>query len=92
MNSRFATVRGRSTVPRIACQNRPLTNRSAPSCALVKPVAQNQVPVALVNLGKTRADGEGEIHVKVQADCGKTLSAVVEALSPGRLNPRHVSS
>ena len=39
MNSRFATVRGRNTVLRIACQNRPFMNRSAPSCALEKPVA-----------------------------------------------------
>ncbi len=56
----------------------------------VRRAAQNQIPVAMVNLGKTRADGE--IHVKVQADCGETLTAVVEALSPGRLNSRHVSS
>ena len=56
----------------------------------VRRAAQNQIPVAIVNLGKTRADDE--INVKVQADCGETLTAVVKTLSPGRLNPRHVSS
>jgi len=56
----------------------------------VKRAAQNQIPVVMVNLGKTRADGE--LDVKVQADCGETLTAVVEALSPGRLNPSYVSS
>jgi len=56
----------------------------------VKRAAQNQIPVVMVNLGKTRADGE--LDVKVQADCGETLTTVVEALFPRRLNPRHVSS
>ena len=56
----------------------------------VRRAAQNRIPVAMVNVGKTRADSE--IDVKVHSDCGETLTAVVEALSPGRLNPRYVSS
>lgn len=46
----------------------------------VKRAAAKQIAVAVVNLGKTRADGE--VDFKVQADCVEALTAIVEALSP----------
>ena len=44
----------------------------------VKRARDAGIPVAAVNLGKTRADAE--IDVKVRADCGEVLQAVVRAL------------
>ncbi|GMR23147.1 MAG: NAD-dependent protein deacetylase [Acidobacteriota bacterium] len=44
----------------------------------VKRAREHGIPVAAVNLGKTRADAE--IDVKVRADCGEVLQAVVRAL------------
>jgi len=46
----------------------------------VKRARNAGIPIAAVNLGKTRADAE--IDVKVRADCGEVLQAVVRAL-PG---------
>jgi len=44
----------------------------------VKRAREAGIPVAAVNLGKTRADAE--IDVKVRAECGEVLQAVVAAL------------
>jgi len=44
----------------------------------VKRARDAGIPIAAVNLGKTRADAE--IGVKVRADCGEVLQAVVRAL------------
>ena len=44
----------------------------------VKRATDAGIPIAAVNLGKTRADAE--LHVKVRADCGEVLRAVVRAL------------
>ncbi len=44
----------------------------------VKRAHDHGIPVAAVNLGKTRADAE--IDVKVRADCGEVLQAVGRSL------------
>ncbi len=44
----------------------------------VRRAAEQGIPVAAVNLGKTRADAE--IDLKVRADCGEVLQAIVGAL------------
>jgi len=44
---------------------------------------QRGLPVIAVNLGRTRADGE--LTMKVEADCGSILPAISERLCPGQI-------
>jgi len=39
---------------------------------------QEKIPVAMVNLGQTRADAD--LSLKIEASCGATLAAVADAL------------
>jgi NAD-dependent SIR2 family protein deacetylase len=44
--------------------------------------AERGLPMAAINLGKTRADSE--LQLKVAAHCGDVLPRMMEELSPGK--------
>ena len=47
---------------------------------LVVAAAAKEVPIAVLNLGDTRADREGLQHLKVEAPCGATLQRLADDL------------
>jgi NAD-dependent SIR2 family protein deacetylase len=51
---------------------------------------RRSIPVIAVNLGHTRADGE--LDLKIEADCGRLLTAIAERLCPREDHRRQVRS